>query len=297
MTAQVVTIGDRTLRMTNLDRVMYPDGTTKAEVLQYLLAVSDALHAQLRFRLLTRKRWPHGVDAQSFFEKNLPKSAPAWIPTTTYGREPVQYPVMGDADVSAQLAYYAQAGVLEFHVPQWTIDTPGVPNRIVLDLDPGPGAGVKQCCEVALLIAERLAPLDLTAQPVLSGSKGLQLYIPLTQQSPVPLGTPASAISDFVKTLAQTMHADYPKLVQWRMAKEARTNSVFLDWSQNSPAKTTIAPYSPRGTRTACAAAPVTWDEVRTGNLEQFGLTTVRRRLAEFGDLLQSAESAQQAGK
>lgn len=274
--------------MTNLDRVMYPDGTTKAEVLQYLLSVSGALHEQLRFRPLTRKRWPHGVEAPSFFEKNLPSSAPEWIATFPFGRELVRYPVLEDTDVQPSLAYYAQGGVLEFHVPQWRIDTPSVPDRIVLDLDPGPGAAVSECCEVALLLADRLAPLDLAARPVLSGSKGLQLYIELTQDSPVPLGTPAAVISDFVKTLAQAMHTSYPNLVQWRMAKQVRTNSVFLDWSQNSPAKTTIAPYSPRGTQKARAAAPVTWDEIRSGDLQQFGLVAVQERLAEFGDLLQT---------
>lgn len=285
-----VQVGGRTIAVTNLDRVMYPDdGTTKAEVLQYLIAVAEPLGRQIRDRILTRKRWPHGVGAESFFEKNLPAGAPDWIATVEAGRDPIQYPVMRSAAPQAELAWFAQLGVLEFHVPQWRADPEGTaapPDRLVIDLDPGPPAGLPECREVALAVHDVLAGLSLTAQPVLSGSKGMQLYVPLPSDGPMRLGMDADAMSQFARSLAVSLSEMMPDLVVSRMTKSLRPGRVLLDWSQNNGSKTTIAPYSLRGTPRSHVAAPVTWAEVEAGDLRQLTAADVLARLAEFGDPL-----------
>ena len=285
-----VQVGGRTIAVTNLDRVMYPDdGTTKAEVLQYLIAVAEPLGRQIRDRILTRKRWPHGVGAESFFEKNLPAGAPDWIATVEAGRDPIRYPVMRSAAPQAELAWFAQLGVLEFHVPQWRADPEGTaapPDRLVIDLDPGPPAGLPECREVALAVHDVLAGLSLTAQPVLSGSKGMQLYVPLPSDGPMRLGMDADAMSQFARSLAVSLSEMMPDLVVSRMTKSLRPGRVLLDWSQNNGSKTTIAPYSLRGTPRSHVAAPVAWAEVEAGDLRQLTAADVLARLAEFGDPL-----------
>lgn len=289
MSTQSVSIAGRTIKVTNLDRVMYPEdgGFTKAEVLQYYLDVAEPIGRQIRDRLLTRKRWPHGVETESFFEKNLPVGAPSWIKTVTSGSEPVRYPVLRDDVPSAALAWFAQVGVLELHVPQWRVGPRGQehpPDRIVFDLDPGPPAGLPECSTVALAIRDVLSDLELHAQPVLSGNKGMQLYAPLPTTGPVQVGMGPDDASEFARSVAVTLEEAMGDLVLSRMTRSLRPRKVFLDWSQNNGSKTTIAPYSLRGTRAAHVAAPVTWDEVEFGELRQLGPNEVRARLAEGGD-------------
>ena len=285
-----VHVGGHTIKVTNLDRVMFPaDGTTKAEVLQYLIAVAQPLGGQIRDRILTRKRWPHGVSEESFFEKNLPSTAPEWIDTVLAGRDPIRYPVMREASPEAALAWFAQLGVLEFHVPQWRVGADGSalpPDRIVIDLDPGPPAGLAECREVALAVRDALAGLSLSAQPVLSGSKGMQLYVPLPADGPLPLGISADEASSFARSLAITLEQAMPDQVVSRMTKSLRPGRVLLDWSQNNGSKTTIAPYSLRGTPRSHVAAPVTWAEVEAGDLRQLTAAEVLVRLADAGDPL-----------
>ena len=277
--SESVSIGGHTIRVTNLDRVMYPAaGTTKAEVLDYLLAVAALLGHQLRDRLLTRRRWPHGVAEESFFEKNLPAHAPAWIPTVTAGRDPVRYPVLREAVPQAPLAWFAQMGVLEFHVPQWRAaadGTPEPPDRIVVDLDPGAPAGLPECAVVAVAVRDAVAGLGLTAQPVLSCSKGMQVYLPLPPSGPVARGLSPEGAAEFAHGLATTLTEAMPDLVVSRMTRSLRPGKVFLDWSQNNGSKTTVAPYSPRGTALPQVAAPVTWAEVEAGGLVQLTMADV----------------------
>lgn len=289
MSTQSVAIAGRTIKVTNLDRVMYPDGGfTKAEVLQYFQDVAEPLGRQLRDRLLTRKRWPHGVATESFFEKNLPAGAPDWIKTVTAGSEPVRYPVLREDSPNAALAWFAQIGVLELHVPQWRVGPrgkPQPPDRIVFDLDPGAPAGLPECATVALAIRDVLRDLGLTAQPVLSGNKGMQLYVPLPESGPVAFGMSPDGASGFARSVAVTLEEAMTDLVVSRMTRSLRPGKVFVDWSQNNGSKTTIAPYSLRGTtRLPHVAAPVTWDEVDSGDLRQLGPNEVRQRLAEHGD-------------
>ena len=281
MSARSVEVDGHTIRVTNLDRVMYPEsGTTKAEVLQYLLSVATLLGTQVRDRLLTRRRWPHGVAQESFYEKNLPRGAPEWIPTVTWGRDPVRYPVLRDATPRAALAWFAQLGVLEFHVPQWRTsgDTSPAPDRLVVDLDPGPPAGLAECREVALAARDALDALGLTTFPVLSGSKGMQLYAPLPKEGAVHRGITPDAASEVARSLATALEEGLPGLVVSRMTRSLRPGRVLVDWSQNNGSKTTIAPYSPRGTALPHVAAPVTWDEVEDGGLTQLTMSDVLAR-------------------
>ncbi|MFN8126125.1 MAG: non-homologous end-joining DNA ligase [Candidatus Nanopelagicales bacterium] len=285
MTTQSVSIGGHTIRVTHLDRVMYPaDGTTKAEVLQYLVAVAAPLGEQLHDRLLTRKRWPHGVAEQSFFEKNLPAGTPDWIPSAMAGRDPIRYPVLRDPVPTAALAWFAQLGVLEFHVPQWRVTESGgplPPDRIVIDLDPGPPAGLAECATVALAVRDAAAGVGLTSSAVLSGSKGMQVYLPLPEAGPLARGATSEQTSQFARSLAVTLEEALGDLVVSRMTKSLRPGKVLLDWSQNSAAKTTIAPYSPRGTERFRVAAPVSWAEIEAGDLRQVTGPEVLQRLSD----------------
>jgi bifunctional non-homologous end joining protein LigD len=253
-----VSVGGRRLRLSSLDKLLYPaTETTKGEVLDYYATVAPVLLRHLARRPVTRVRYPHGVGDQGFFEKNLPSGAPSWLPRVQV--EDVTYPLV---DGLAALTYLVNLNSIELHVPQWTVDEEGVarnPDRIVIDLDPGPGTGLHECARVALLVQERLAALGLELFPVTSGSKGLQLYA----------GLGGDLTSDQVRGLAQQLAQEltkrHPDLVLWKMTKSLRAGKVFLDWSQNVAAKTTVAPYSLRGRETPTVAAPRTWAEVEAG--------------------------------
>ncbi|TXH24894.1 MAG: ATP-dependent DNA ligase [Mycobacterium sp.] len=270
------------VRLTNPDKVLYPaTGTTKADVFDYYLAVADAMLPHIAGRPVTRKRWPNGVAQQPFFEKQLASSAPEWLArgAITHRSGTTVYPVI---DTPEGLAWIAQQASLEVHVPQWRfIDaTVGPATRIVFDLDPGEGVVMAQLCEVAQAVRELVAGMDLEAYPVTSGSKGLHLYVPLT--SPVS-SRGASAVA---KRVAQQLESSMGGLVTATMTRSLRAGKVFLDWSQNSAAKTTVAPYSLRGRDEPTVAAPRTWEELDDPELRQLRFDEVLARLARDGDLL-----------
>ena len=279
-----VEVDGRKLRLTSLDKVMYPSTeTTKGEVLDYYARVAPVLLPHLANRPVTRVRWPHGVEDQMFFEKNLPSGAPSWLPRVAL--DDVTYPlVTGLAD----LTYLVNLNSLELHVPQWTVDAAGAPenpDRIVIDLDPGRPAGLHECAQVALLVRDRLERLGLELHPVTSGSKGMQLYARLGGD------LTSDQVRDLAMQLAQETTKKHPDLVLWKMTKSLRPGKVFLDWSQNVAAKTTISPYSLRGRELPCVAAPRTWEEVERGATEPEALRQVMfdevlDRLSEHGDLL-----------
>ncbi|MEI2642051.1 MAG: non-homologous end-joining DNA ligase [Candidatus Nanopelagicales bacterium] len=275
MSAIIAKVADRQVRLTNLVKVMYPRmGITKSQVIDYYATVGEAMIAQTRGRPVTRIRFPHGVGQQSFFEKNAPEGMPEWIPTTDING--IHYPLYNEI---AALVWSAQNNALELHTPQWR--TPGKIDRMVVDLDPGPATGLRQCCEVALLVADYLEADGLTAQAVTSGSKGMQLYVPF----PEPMD--AEAVMNYARAMASDLAGKHPGRIVATMTKAKRDRKVFIDWSQNNPAKTTITPYSLRGKDLPCAATPVTWEEVREGLSEQFLFTETIARLQEMGDLLQ----------
>ncbi|MDQ2957439.1 MAG: non-homologous end-joining DNA ligase [Actinomycetota bacterium] len=287
---QLVQVDGQQLSLKRLDKVLYPEaGTTKAEVLDYYARIAPVLLAHLADRPVTRIRWPDGVGSTPFFEKNVPSYAPSWLrtvvlptPGSTRQLETLTFPVIAD---TAGLIWTANLAALELHVPQWTVGPRGGvhnPNRLVIDLDPGAPAGLAECAEAAELIAERLTADGLVAVPVTSGSKGLQLYAPLdgSQSADVVVG--------YAKRLAESLAREHPKLLVAKMAKVLRDGKVFLDWSQNNPAKTTICPYSLRGRARPWAAAPRSWDELRGGGLVQLEAAEVLTRVAEQGDLAAS---------
>jgi bifunctional non-homologous end joining protein LigD len=250
----VVQVEDRQLTLTNLDKLLYPDGFTKGQVLDYYTRIAPVLLPHLAGRPLTLKRWPNGVQGHSFYEKNAPSHRPDWLrtetlpsPGSTKQRETIQYAVVEEL---AALVWVANLATLELHTPMWRVGS--APDLLVFDLDPGPGTSIVQCCEVALLLrplleAEGLAPLAKT-----SGSKGLQVYA----------RTHVEDTSTYAKGLAQRLERDRPELVVHRMAKALRPGRVLVDWSQNNPAKTTVCVYSLRARDRPTVSTPVTWDEV-----------------------------------
>ncbi len=283
--ATAVHVAGRKLRLTSLDKLLYPaTETTKGEVLSYYAQVADVMLPHVAHRPVTRVRWPHGVADQSFFEKNLPSGAPSWLPHVRV--DDVTYPMVDDL---AALTYLVNLNSIEFHVPQWTVDDAGEPqnpNRLVIDLDPGAGAGLHECATVALMVRERLGALGLDLYPVTSGSKGMQLYAALGGD------LTSDQVRDLAQQLAQELTKKHPDLILWKMTKSLRPGKVFLDWSQNVAAKTTVAPYSLRGRETPTCAAPRTWDEVEAGAqdpdaLQQLMFDEVLERIASDGDLLE----------
>jgi bifunctional non-homologous end joining protein LigD len=222
------------------------------------------------------------VGDQSFFEKNLPSGAPSWLPRVRV--DDVTYPMVDDL---AELTYLVNLNSIELHIPQWTVDGDGVrqnPDRLVIDLDPGAPAGLRECAQAALLVRERLGAIGLDLYPVTSGSKGMQLYAAL------PGDLSSDQVRDLAQQLAQELTKKQPELIVWKMTKSLRPGKVFLDWSQNVAAKTTICPYSLRGRETPTVAAPRTWDEVEAGaeedSLEQLMFDEVLDRIEEHGDLV-----------
>ena len=279
-----VDVEGRTLRLRRLDKVLYPTtGTTKGEVLDYYARVAHLLLPHLGRRPVTRKRWPDGVTGPTFFEKNLPRGTPSWVssvtlptPGSSSGRDEARFPLVQDL---ATMIWLANLAALELHVPQWQVGPRGAvqnPDRLVIDLDPGPPAGLRECAEVALLVRERLEADGLSAVPVTSGSKGLQLYAPLDGERD------ADAVRAYAEDLATAMAREHPGLVVARMTKAVRPGKVLLDWSQNNAAKTTISPYSLRGRDQPNVAAPRSWAEIVPGELRQL---TLGEQLARDGDL------------
>ena len=291
-----VDVEGRTLVIKNLAKVLYPQtGTTKGEVLNYYAQIAPTILPHLRDRAVTRIRWPHGVEGLSFFEKNAPAGTPSWVRTarvpTTGSRSGssgsgdfLDFPVVDDL---ATLTWLANLAAIELHVHQWRVGRNGRPrnaDRLVIDLDPGEPAGLHECCQVALLVRDKLAERGLTGRPVLSGSKGLHLYASL------PTRLAPSASTELAKEIAEELQGEHPRLVTATMTKARRRGKVFLDWSQNAGSKTTVAPYSLRGRERPYAAAPVSWTEVGEGSEDPLGLEQVRfeevlTRVERLGDL------------
>ncbi len=276
-----VTVDGHRVSLTNVDKVMYPrTGTTKADVIAYYAAVAGVMVPHVRDRAVTRKRWPDGVDAKPFFEKNLGNGVPGWVTRREiqHSDRNVSYPLVESA---ATLVWLGQSAALELHVPQWFFGPHGAhrnPDRLVFDLDPGPGVTLAECAVVARAVRDVLGPHGSALFPVTSGSKGLHLYLGLN-------GAMSSAeASEFAHRLAEAVEKRMPELVVSRMSKALRPGKVFIDWSQNNGNKTTIAPYSLRGRDEPMVAAPRTWDELDDPALAHLDLQQVLDRIAAIGD-------------
>ncbi|MDZ5145457.1 ATP-dependent DNA ligase [Microbacterium testaceum] len=280
MTEQTVRIGGRRLRLSNLDKVLYPEtGTTKGEVIDYYSRIAPLLLPHVADRPLTRKRWPDGVGTDAspgepFFAKALEPGAPTWVRRfpIDHSSGAKDYPLVDDLPT---LVYLAQVASLELHVPQWRFSSEGErqnPDRLVLDLDPGPGVGLAECAEVARWARAILQDIGLDPLPVTSGSKGIHLYARLDGRQS------SDAASAVAKELARAIEADHPDLVVSQMSKSARPGKVFIDWSQNNGSKTTIAPYSLRGRPRPYVAAPRTWAELDDPGLRHLLFSEVLAR-------------------
>jgi bifunctional non-homologous end joining protein LigD len=290
-----VEVEGRTLTLSNLDKVLYPEtGFTKAEVIDYYTRIAPYMLPHVTDRPLTFKRYPDGVEGKFFFEKNAPSHAPDWVkrvtlpsPGSTKNRTTINYALMNDLPT---LVWGANLAALEFHVPMWKVNTRARsaatrtrnPDLLVFDLDPGPPATIVQCCEVAQRVRDVLDADGLAGYPKTSGSKGLQLYVPLDAKRPW------EDVHAYARELAQRLEKEHPKLVVWNMKKELRTGKVLVDWSQNNSAKTTVAVYSLRARPAPTVSTPVTWDEVEScadpADL-RFTSADVLARVGDLGDL------------
>jgi bifunctional non-homologous end joining protein LigD len=284
-------VDGRELTVSNLEKVLYPaTGFTKGQVIDYYARVADVMVPHLQDRPLTMKRFPNGVDSKYFFEKHIPSHAPSWVgrvavPSTAEG-EPVEYPVIGDRP---SLLWAANLAAIEFHVPLWHAGRrralPAPPDHMVFDLDPGEGTTVVECCQVARHLAEGLREGRDGCFPKTSGSKGLQLYVPLS-------GRPTwDKIRERSHEIGRQLERDHPGLVVSNMRRSLRADRVLIDWSQNHPAKTTVAVYSLRGRDQPTASTPVTWAEVdrcvQSGDPATLRFTSdqVLERIEVHGDL------------
>lgn len=284
------TAGPR-VKLTNAEKVLYPaTGTTKSDIFDYYTRIAEVMIPHIAGRPATRKRWPNGVEQESFFEKQLAASAPDWLPraSVTHRSGTTTYPIIDDP---TGLAWIAQQAALEVHVPQWRFVAewtrsraeelkPGPATRLVFDLDPGDGVTMAQMSKVARAVRDLIAGIGLRTFPLTSGSKGLHLYAPLDE----PVSSKGATV--LAKRVAQQLEKTMPKLVTSTMTKSLRAGKIFLDWSQNNGSKTTIAPYSLRGREHPTVAAPRTWDELDDPSLRQLRYDEVLSRVARDGDLL-----------
>jgi bifunctional non-homologous end joining protein LigD len=279
-TSTTVQVGDRELTLSNLDKALYPAaGFTKAEVISYYARIAPVMLPHVAGRAMTFRRFPNGVDAQSFFEKNCPGHRPPWVDVAD-GPGGVRSCLL---DEPAALVWAANMAALELHAPMALADDLDTPRAMVFDLDPGAPAAMRECCEVALLVQQVLEAVGLQCMAKTSGSKGLQVYAPLN--SP----TSHDATSSFALALGQLLEQRRPDLVLTTMTKALRNGKIFVDWSQNNRAKTTIAAYSLRARERPTVSTPVTWDEVSScaagGPDLRFEAAEVLRRVEEHGDL------------
>jgi bifunctional non-homologous end joining protein LigD len=285
-----VTTGGRRLKLSNWDKVLYPQaGFTKGDLIAFYARIAPAVVPHLKDRALTLKRYPNGVDHQYFYEKNSPSHRPEWVKTATVGG--IDYTVCQDRPTLVWLANLAD---IELHTSLSLAAKPEQPTMLVFDLDPGPPASVVECCEVALVLKGLFEQLRCTSFIKTSGSKGLQMYVPLNTPTTYQQTKP------FAKRVAELLEARLPKLVTSRMTKSLRTGKVLVDWSQNDAHKTTVTVYSVRARERPTVSAPVTWDEVsecqraRDAELLTFDTDDVLARLEREGDLFAPLLSTKQ---
>ena len=287
-----VEIDGRAMAVSNLDKVLYPAvGFTKAEVIDYYVRIAPTMLGHLEGRGITLRRWPDGVDGDSFFEKRCPGHRPAWLPTAAGPGDrggTIEYCCL---DETAALAWTANLAALEIHAPMARGIDIESPTMLVFDLDPGAPATIIECCAIALRIQELLDGFGFSIFAKTSGSKGLQLYL--------PLNTPHTHehCSQFALAVAQLLEKQTPKSVTSVMKKSVRTGKIFIDWSQNSRHKTTIAPYSLRARPEPTVSTPLTWDEVEAGARGAglvFLADEVIERVETLGDLFAPTTSLEQ---
>ncbi len=277
-------IDGRAVRLTNLDKVLYPSGFTKAEVVDYYARIAPWILPHLAGRCITFRRFPDGTDKDGFFEKRCPTHRPDWVPVALGPgdrRGGIEYCRLEEP---AAIVWAANLAAIELHAPMALAADLDTPRTLVFDFDPGPKTSIVECCEVAMAVRTVLDSVNLQGWCKTSGSKGLQLYVPLNTP-----GVTHEAAGDFALAVGQLMERQMPGRVTTVMAKVERPGKVFVDWSQNAHHKTTIAPYSLRARPDPTVSTPVTWDEVEhcaANRVElRFDARDVLDRVAELGDL------------
>ena len=285
-----VTVDGRALKISNWDKVLFPEvGFTKGDLIAYYTRAAPALVPHLRDRALTLKRYPNGVDEQYFYEKQSPSHRPEWVETRQIGD--VNYTLAQDR---ATLVWLANLADIELHTSLSRADAPDRPTMLVFDLDPGPPAGIVECCEVALVVKGLFSQLGLESFVKTSGSKGIQVYVPLNTEVSYRQTKP------FARRVAEVLEQRLPELVISRMTKKLRPGKVLVDWSQNDAHKTTVTVYSVRARERPIVSTPIGWDEVercrgqRDPDLLTFDTEGVLQRIAEEGDLFAPLESLEQ---
>jgi bifunctional non-homologous end joining protein LigD len=281
-----VQVGERRLSLSNLDKVMYPAvGFTKGQVIDYYTRIAPALLPHLRDRPLTMKRYPDGVEGQFFYEKRIPSHAPEWIRRQQVGK--IEYIVCDDLPTLVWLANMAD---LELHPSLSLVDDIDRPTVMAFDLDPGPPAGIPECCEVAFLLRDALSQIGLESFAKTSGSKGIQVYVPLNVDG-VDYDHGTKALSN---ALARHLEAQHPKLIVSQQRKDLRKGKVLIDWSQNDENKTTVCVYSLRARERPTVSTPVRWEELDDPDGLVFEASDVLERVEEHGDLYAPVAELQQ---
>ena len=285
-----VEIDGRQLKLSNLDKVLYPDdGFTKGQVIDYYARIAPVAVPHYDGRPMTLKRYPNGVDDKFFFEKNSPKHRPDWVTVAPFysrhSKRQIDFTVI---DSQATLVWTANLAAIELHPSLSLAAKPEQPTMVVFDLDPGAPADIRQCCEVALHLHELFGHLGLEAFPKTSGSKGLQVYVPLNTPG-ITYDEPSGGSKGFALAVAQLLERQHPELVVSNMAKDLRTGKILVDWSQNDESKTTSGVYSLRARQHPTVSTPVTWDEVTKGvddaESMRFTADDVLARVERDGDL------------
>jgi bifunctional non-homologous end joining protein LigD len=288
-TPTIVEVEGRKLKLSNLDKVLYPAvGFTKGQVIDYIVHIAPALLPHLAGRPLTMKRYPEGVDHPYFFEKNAPMHRPDWVETAPIWSEgnqrTVNYILANDLPT---LVWIANLASLELHPSLSLAAHIETPTMIVFDLDPGPPANIVQCAQVAIWVRAIFDHFGLQSFPKTSGSKGMQIYVPLNTK------TTYEETKPFAHAVARLLEQEHPELVVSDMKKAVRANKIFVDWSQNDRHKTTIAVYSLRARERPTVSTPITWDEVeqtlRKKDAQRlvFEATDVLKRVEKIGDLFE----------
>jgi bifunctional non-homologous end joining protein LigD len=281
------------LSLSNLDKVMYPEtGFTKGQVIDYYTRIAPAVLPHLRDRPLTLKRYPNGVEGGHFYEKQCPSHRPGWVRSepVELSSKTIQFCICDDLPTLVWLANLAD---LELHPSLSKVPDVERPSIMAFDLDPGPGTGLAECCEVAVLLRDALGALGLECFPKTSGSKGIQVYVPLNTDD-VDYDHGTKRLSN---ALARHLESQHPKLIVSSQKKELRKNRVLIDWSQNDEHKTTVGVYSLRARERPTVSTPLMWEEVEAGDPDAlvFEAEDVLARFEEHGDLFAPVEELEQA--
>ncbi|HEY3258848.1 MAG TPA: non-homologous end-joining DNA ligase [Pseudonocardiaceae bacterium] len=280
-----VQVAGRQLTLTHLDRVLYPSGCTKAEVIDYYTAAAPVMLPHLADRALTLIRYPEGVAAGGFFAKNAPSGTPSWVRRSRQAtsEDDIDHVVV---DSTATLVWLANLSAIELHIPLWKVRSDHDAgradyDRMVIDLDPGQGAGIAECATLALALRGALADDGLHAVPKTTGKAGMHLLVPIAP-------TRYDRVVDYIKRLAEALASAAPELATAKIGEANRSGRVLLDWRQNAYRMTTVAPYSLRAGQEPGVSTPVTWDEVAAASAGMrlwFSMDEVRERIAKHGDL------------